>query len=596
MNPGDHPRFPESDPVLAGLEPGFLVGGGRYTLRRVLGSGPASVVWLAADAQLSEDLALKFYRSELSNDTAFAGHLRREAQRSRRLSHPHIIHIHDVFHSPGELLFIAMEFVEGMDLGQFQKEQADEVFPWELCQPLAEQLCSALQYAHAEGLVHGNLKPANLIRDPRARWRIADFGLPALPPELMQKIAGEDFHPDALPFLSPQRLDGAPPTPHDDIYAAGAILYRALTGRPPFCTGDIHHQIRNLRPQTLSERLNETGIHNPVPAPVAAAVLACLAKDPEQRPLDAAALLDQIHAPPPPEPELPDASTQSPPLPPGNEHEPISLMPPEEENLPHSPPPSTEPQFTDPWKGETEEPEERFSLRDWIAAHSLAVLVVLGLALVMLGYYLGVKQQEMRAARDAQQDPEWIRKQIALDQARRERLQKTGLIMVGTGPRFDYQYQPREARALDTNALNTNVRFWDETGSGDCCFLGPGGATNDARGFITYEFETEPGYLIDTMRLFQSSAIYTRGSVQGEYSTDSGNTYTSFYSTPPFQRGAHAGHAETAQLTSLRATNLLVRYTLYRFEGEEYNIQFLRDCQDSPASLEITATIIPAAP
>src|SRR6185503_5330918 len=94
--------------------------------------------------------------------------------------------------------------------------------------------------------------------------------------------------------MSPQQMDGKLPQVTDDIYALGATLYELLTSRPPFFTGDISHQVRNLLPQPIDERLAELEIQNEVPPSVAALIMACLGKSPEQRPTSARAVAEWI--------------------------------------------------------------------------------------------------------------------------------------------------------------------------------------------------------------------------------------------------------------------------------------------------------------
>ncbi|NBV25545.1 MAG: serine/threonine protein kinase [Proteobacteria bacterium] len=216
--------------------------------------------------------------------------LRRETQKSRKLTHPNIVRIHDFVRLEGEPPFICMEFVEGTTLSSLKVEQPHRVFDWDYLKPLVTQLCLALDYAHSEGVVHRDLKPANMMVDTRGRLKLADFGLAATITDSMSRVS-MDMGASGTPcYMSPQQMDGKPPKAADDIYALGATLYELLTSKPPFHSGDVLHQVRKLAPDPIGQRLADFEIANPVPSDVAAMVMACLSKDPARRPPSAAAV------------------------------------------------------------------------------------------------------------------------------------------------------------------------------------------------------------------------------------------------------------------------------------------------------------------
>src|SRR6185503_16382160 len=135
-NPGDAPI----EGSLAALEAGFLAGGGRFTLVRLLGRGGMGVVWLARDESLREDVALKFLPPEIRFDAVALDDLRRETARSRKLTHPNIIRIHDLFKDDRDA-FISMEYVDGPNLSDLRLEQPGRVLTWTFLEPLLKQLC-----------------------------------------------------------------------------------------------------------------------------------------------------------------------------------------------------------------------------------------------------------------------------------------------------------------------------------------------------------------------------------------------------------------------------------------------------------------------
>ena len=153
----------DSPTVSATLVKDSAVGHGRYRLERELGRGGMGVVWLAQDSVLNEWVALKFIPPEVSRDVSMVDDLKRETQKSRKLTHPSIIRIHDLCLLEGESAFISMEYVEGMHLGAFKTLQEFRCFSWEMIEPWAEQLCAALAYAHEEGVIHRDIKPSNVM-------------------------------------------------------------------------------------------------------------------------------------------------------------------------------------------------------------------------------------------------------------------------------------------------------------------------------------------------------------------------------------------------------------------------------------------------
>lgn len=276
------------------MKPGTVLGAGRFVLIEALGQGGMGVVWLAHDQRLDEDVALKLVPPEIRTDAGALEDLRRETLRSRRLSHPNIIRLHDLNEFPDEPPFISMEFVDGQTVAAFKAQQPQRLFTWEQVRPIMRQLCDALEYAHLEKVIHRDLKPANMMLDRRGRLKLADFGLAAVVSELTSRVSIKASTSGTPAYMSPQQMDGRTPRVTDDIYALGATLYELLTSKPPFYHGDIPHQVRNLPPDSLEQRLAELELSNAVPPFVSALVLACLAKEPAERPQSAAAVAEML--------------------------------------------------------------------------------------------------------------------------------------------------------------------------------------------------------------------------------------------------------------------------------------------------------------
>ncbi|HEY1173928.1 MAG TPA: family 16 glycoside hydrolase [Verrucomicrobiae bacterium] len=276
------------------MKPGTVLGADRFLLIEPLGQGGMGVVWLAHDQRLDEDVALKLVPPEIRTDAGALEDLRRETLRSRRLSHPNIIRLHDLNEFPGEPPFISMEFVDGQNVAALKAKQPNRLFTWEQLRPMAKQLCDALDYAHGEKVVHRDLKPANMMVDRRGRLKLADFGLAAVVTELTSRVSLKANTSGTPAYMSPQQMDGRTPRVTDDIYALGATFYELLTSKPPFYHGDISHQVRNLPPDPIEQRLSELELTNVVPAYVSEIILACLAKEPAQRPQNAAVVAEML--------------------------------------------------------------------------------------------------------------------------------------------------------------------------------------------------------------------------------------------------------------------------------------------------------------
>lgn len=259
----------------------------RYYLKRPLGSGGMSTVWLAHDRLTEQPVVLKFLPPHLIADEKEVERLRMEALRSQQFAHPNIVQVHDFIHG-GHGVAVAMEYVDGWSLWSMKVDKPGQRFTPEEIAPWMRDLCAALDHAHAAEVVHRDIKPANLILDSRGRLKLADFGLSrSTNPDGFDtgyyRVVGTDW------YMSPQQWTGDPPHVSDDIYSLGATMYELLTGKPPFHEGDVFKQLHEEIPPTLTERLVKLGVRKPkIPAAWEETVAACLAKQTEARPHSAA--------------------------------------------------------------------------------------------------------------------------------------------------------------------------------------------------------------------------------------------------------------------------------------------------------------------
>ena len=276
---GNVPQAPQSNQI---------VGGGRYVLRWLLGEGGKCMVWQAQDERLNETVALKFLSPEAGADPRMLQELRKEALRARRLAHQNIVQLYDIYEAPDELPFMIMEFVDGGSLHTLRVQSETQFLCWDdYIKPITLQLCHALEHAHSEGSIHRDLKPANVMVDSRGRAKLTDFGISATVNDIYTRVLGMRDTRGTVTFMSPQQMDGEPAHPTDDIYALGATLYELLASRAPFFNGDIGHQVRQVPPQPIQACQKELKIENPVPPNVAALIMACLRKNPAERPQSA---------------------------------------------------------------------------------------------------------------------------------------------------------------------------------------------------------------------------------------------------------------------------------------------------------------------
>ena len=249
--------------------------GGRYRLRRELARGGMAAVWEAEDKVLTRRVAIKILHPHLAGDDGFRTRFRREAVAAARLAHPHIVTTYDTGRD-ADVAYIVMELVDGTTLARLLKAQGP--LPVAKAVDVAVQVADALACAHAHGVVHRDVKPANILLREDGHVKVADFGI-------AKAGAGNDLTRTGVvmgtaKYLSPEQVSGSPADAGSDIYALGIVLYEMLAGSVPFL-GDTELSTAVARltaaPGSLRDRRPD------IPRSLEAVALRSLARDPAAR-------------------------------------------------------------------------------------------------------------------------------------------------------------------------------------------------------------------------------------------------------------------------------------------------------------------------
>ena len=258
---------------------------GRYALEMPIGSGGMADVYRAKDQLLERTVAVKILHRQYENDTEFIARFQREAKAAARITHPNIVNVYDVGVAEGRH-YIVMEYVPGRTLKERIKEEV--VLPVPEALRIAGQIASALAQAHADRLVHCDIKPHNILVMPDGTVKVADFGIARAVTE--STMTYNDSVMGSVHYFSPEQASGTTITPKSDVYSLGIVLYEMLTGHVPFdgnTAVSIARRHLDEEPQPLHSILPG------IPPVVDALVMRMMAKDPAQRP-DSAQLVRDI--------------------------------------------------------------------------------------------------------------------------------------------------------------------------------------------------------------------------------------------------------------------------------------------------------------
>jgi len=281
-------------PVRAAVPESF--GAGRYQVSRFLGEGGRKLVYQAYDRLLDREVALATIKTEGLDEDGLE-RVRREAQAMGRLGdHPHIVTVFDIGDEAGQP-FIVSQYMAGGSVEDLLGEAEDHRLSVPEAVRIAIEICQALEHAHARGVVHRDVKPANVWLTEGGSTRLGDFGLAVAADR--SRLTTEGMMVGTVAYMAPEQALGREVDARADLYSLGALLYELLTGRPPFVGADAVSVIS----QQITTPPMAPWWHNPaVPRELGALILELLAKTVEERPgraADVRARLDRVAALPP---------------------------------------------------------------------------------------------------------------------------------------------------------------------------------------------------------------------------------------------------------------------------------------------------------
>ncbi|MDT5290364.1 MAG: eukaryotic-like serine/threonine-protein kinase [Mycobacterium sp.] len=344
----------------------------RYEVGEILGFGGMSEVHLARDVRLHRDVAVKVLRADLARDPSFYLRFRREAQNAAALNHPAIVAVYDTGEAEtpnGPLPYIVMEYVEGVTLRDIV--QNDGPMDTRRGIEVIADACQALNFSHQHGIIHRDVKPANIMISNAGAVKVMDFGIARALADSGTPVTRTGAVIGTAQYLSPEQASGESVDARSDVYSLGCVLYEILTGDPPF-VGDtpvaVAYQHVRKDPTPPSQR------HGAISPELDAVVLKALAKNPENRYQSAADMrTDLIRVHSGEAPTAPKVFTDA-----------------DRTNLLSSPPPS---------RGGDTQPTERIpgrggSIRRWLIA--VAMLAVIAVVVTVAINLIGANSRNQR--------------------------------------------------------------------------------------------------------------------------------------------------------------------------------------------------------
>ena len=247
----------------------------RYRLKEKLGSGGMADVYLADDLLLNREVAVKVLHPQFASDPLYIQRFRHEAQAAANLNHPAIVNVYD-WGNDGEIYYLVMEFVEGMDLKQVIQGEG-KLLPARAAE-IAAEIASALQFAHQRRLVHRDIKPHNIFITNLGQVKVMDFGIARVG-------AGNGMTQTGMvmgtpQYISPEQAQGMAVDGRSDIYSLGVVLYEMVTGKVPF---DDPNPMTVAYKQVKEDPLPPSALVPEIPPALESIIMKALAKNPANR-------------------------------------------------------------------------------------------------------------------------------------------------------------------------------------------------------------------------------------------------------------------------------------------------------------------------
>jgi len=251
--------------------------GPRYKIESLLGEGGMGKVYKAQDGELRRTVALKLVRPELASDPSSMDRLKQEILLASKVSHKNILRIHDLG-DVGGLKFISMAYVDGRDLHQIIA--AEGKLPIRRAVRITRQLCLALEAAHAEGVIHRDLKPQNVLVDLEDQVFVSDFGL-AKSLEVHASMMTSTGEVNGTPrYMSPEQVEAGAVDHRSDLYSLGLILYEMVTADLPFESDSV---LQAMYQRVTQSPKSPKTLNPDLPDYLVNIIMRCLEKDPAQR-------------------------------------------------------------------------------------------------------------------------------------------------------------------------------------------------------------------------------------------------------------------------------------------------------------------------
>ena len=259
----------------------------RYEILERIGIGGMAVVYKGRDHRLNRLVAIKILKEELAQDAEFRRRFHDESQAVAMLSHPNIMAVYDVSHTP-ELDYIVMELLDGITLKQYMQKKGGKL-AWREALHFITQIMKALSHAHSRGIIHRDIKPHNIMVLRDGSLKVADFGIARLTSAAQATLTQEAL--GTVHYISPEQARGSHIDARSDIYSAGVVLYEMITGRLPY-EGDspVAVAIQHINSIPLSPR----EIDPEIPEALEAITMKAMASDVNQRYISADAMLADL--------------------------------------------------------------------------------------------------------------------------------------------------------------------------------------------------------------------------------------------------------------------------------------------------------------